>query len=71
MANPNASGTAYSTIATTIAVTFLHDGLTEIANGFPVKIVLPCEGTGYEVGSMSVIKARGISTTRKNSTIGR
>jgi iron(III) transport system substrate-binding protein len=96
MANPNASGTAYSTIATlvqifgedkafellkawhrninnyprsgvgpvravgrgetAIAVTFLHDGMTEIANGFPVKIVVPCEGTGYEVGSMSIVK---------------
>ena len=106
MANPNASGTAYSTIATfvqifgedkafelmkgmhrntnnyprtgagairavargetTIGVTFLHDGLTEIANGFPVKIVVPCEGTGYEVGSMSIIKgARNLDNARK------
>src|SRR5262245_52556050 len=96
MANPNASGTAYSTIATlvqifgeakafellkawhkninnyprsgvgpvravgrgetAVAVTFLHDAQTEIANGFPVKIVIPCEGTGYEVGSMSIVK---------------
>ncbi len=88
IANPNASGTAYSTIATfvqifgedkafellkgmhrntnnyprtgagairaagrgetTIAVTFLHDGVTEIASGFPVKVVAPCEGTGFE-----------------------
>jgi iron(III) transport system substrate-binding protein len=106
MANPNASGTAYSTIATfvqifgedkafellkgmhrntnnyprtgagairavargetSIGVTFLHDGLTEIANGFPVKIVVPCEGTGYEVGSMSIIKgARNLDNARK------
>jgi iron(III) transport system substrate-binding protein len=39
-----------------IGVTFLHDGVTEIANGFPVKLVVPCEGTGYEVGAMSIVK---------------
>ena len=41
---------------TTIAVTFMHDGISEIANGFPVKVGVPCEGTGFEVGSMSIIK---------------
>ena len=106
MANPNASGTAYSTVATlvqifgedkafemlkawhrnisnyprtgvgpvraasrgetTIAVTFMHDAQTEIANGFPVKIVSPCEGTGYEVGSMSIVKgARNLENAKK------
>ena len=106
MANPNASGTAYSTLATfvqifgedkafelmkgmhkntnnyprtgagairavargetTIGVTFLHDGVTEIANGFPVKIVVPCEGTGYEVGSMSIVKgAKNLDNAKK------
>jgi len=106
MANPNASGTAYATLATFIqifgedkafelmkgmhrntnnyprsgpgavravargetgvGVTFLHDGMTEIANGFPVKIVVPCEGTGYEVGSMSIVKgAKNLDNARK------
>lgn len=106
MANPNASGTAYSTIATFIqifgedkafelmkamhrntnsyprsgvgsiraaargetgiAVTFLHDGVTEIANGFPIKLVVPCEGTGYEVGSMSIVKnAKNMESAKK------
>ena len=23
--------------------------------GFPIKVVAPCEGTGYEIGSMSII----------------
>jgi iron(III) transport system substrate-binding protein len=95
MANPNASGTAYATLATFvqifgedkafellkamhkntnnyprsgvgsiraaargetgIAVTFLHDGVTEIEAGFPIKLVVPCEGTGYEIGSLSLI----------------
>ena len=39
---------------------------TEIANGFPVKIVVPCEGTGYEVGSMSLVKgARNLDNAQK------
>ena len=51
---------------TSIGVTFLHDGITEIANGFPVKIVVPCEGTGYEVGSMSIVKgARNLDNAKK------
>jgi iron(III) transport system substrate-binding protein len=41
---------------TTIAVTFLHEAVTEIVNGFPIKLVVPCEGTGYELGSISIIK---------------
>ena len=106
MANPNASGTAYATLATIIqifgedkafellkgmhrninnyprtgvggvraaargetavAVTFLHDGVTEIVSGFPIKLVVPCEGTGYEVGSMSIIKgARNLDSAKK------
>lgn len=40
----------------TIGVIFMHDGVTQAVNGFPVAVVAPCEGTGYEVGSMSIIK---------------
>jgi len=106
IANPNASGTAYATLATFvqvfgedkafellkdmhkntnsyprngvgpiravgrgetgIGVTFLHDGATEIANGFPVKLIVPCEGTGYEIGSMSIVKgARNLDSAKK------
>ncbi len=106
MANPNASGTAYATLATFvqifgedkafellkamhkntnnyprsgvgsiraaargetgIAVTFLHDGVTEIEAGFPIKLVVPCEGTGYEIGSMSIIKgAKNLDNAKK------
>ena len=50
----------------TIAVTFLHDGLAEIAAGFPIKVVVPCEGTGYEIGSMSIIKgARNLENAKR------
>ena len=51
---------------TAIAVTFLHDGVTEIQAGFPVKLVVPCEGTGYEVGSMSIVKgAKNMENAKK------
>ncbi len=106
MANPNSSGTAYTTLATivqifgekegfefmkalhkninqytksgsapikaaargetTIGITFQHDIVTQVVNGFPVEIVSPCEGTGYEIGSMSIIKgARNLESAKK------
>lgn len=106
MANPNASGTAYTAIATLVqlfgeeeafkllaamhknisqyarqgvgpikatargenlvAVSFIHDVVTEAQAGFPVKSVAPCEGTGYEIGSLSIVKgARNLDNARK------
>ena len=41
---------------TLIGITFLHDLVTMAVGGAPLKLVAPCEGTGYEVGSMSIIK---------------
>ncbi len=41
---------------TAIGITFMHDIMKQVKKGFPVKIVAPCEGTGYEVGSMSIVK---------------
>lgn len=106
MANPNSSGTAYTTLATivqilgedkgfefmkglhkninnytksgsapikaaargenTIGIVFLHDAVKQAANGFPIVSVAPCEGTGYEIGSMSIIKgARNLDEAKK------
>jgi iron(III) transport system substrate-binding protein len=106
MANPNASGTAYTAIATIVqvmgedaafvylkalhrninqyprsgvapikaaargetvaSVSFIHDVVTEAQAGFPVKGAAPCEGTGYEIGSMSIVKgARNLDNARK------
>ena len=31
----------------------MHDMVTMAVDGAPVKVVAPCEGTGYEIGSMS------------------
>lgn len=41
---------------TTVGIMFLHDAVAEAVEGFPVKTAAPCEGTGYEIGSMSLIK---------------
>jgi iron(III) transport system substrate-binding protein len=106
MANPNASGTAYTAVATlvqlmgedqafaylkdlhknvsaypksgtgpikavargetAISVSFVHDGPGETLAGFPVKTATPCEGTGYEIGSLSIVKgARNLDGAKK------
>jgi iron(III) transport system substrate-binding protein len=106
MANPNASGTAYTAIATIVqlfgeeeafkylkalhrninnyprsgvgpikavargetlaSVSFIHDVVTEAQAGFPVKGAAPCEGTGYEIGSMSIVKgARNLENAKR------
>ncbi len=96
VANPNSSGTAYTTLATLVqimgedkafeflkemnnnvsqytksgsapvkaaargetglGIVFQHDAVAQAASGFPIKTVAPCEGTGYEIGSMSLVK---------------
>ena len=39
----------------TIGIVFMHDAVKQAVSGFPVKVVAPCEGTGYEIGSMSIV----------------
>ncbi len=96
VADPNASGTAYTLMATVIQVmgeeqgfdylkklhrnvnqytksgaapakavglgetmtgiVFMHDLVTMKVQGMPIEVVAPCEGTGYEIGSMSTVK---------------
>lgn len=41
---------------TGIAIAFMHDMVTQIVDGAPVKTLAPCEGTGYETGSVSLVK---------------
>lgn len=51
---------------TAISVNFVHDVPGEVMQGFPVKGVTPCEGTGYEIGSMSIVKgARNLTNAKK------
>jgi iron(III) transport system substrate-binding protein len=40
---------------TMVSISFVHDAVTESNAGFPVGYSIPCEGSGYEVGSMSII----------------
>ena len=40
---------------TGIGIVFMHDAVAQANEGFPVEVVAPCEGTGYEVGSMSIV----------------
>jgi ABC-type Fe3+ transport system, periplasmic component len=51
---------------TGIGIVFLHDAVSQAVEGFPVKSVAPCEGTGYEIGSMSIIKgAKNLESAKK------
>ena len=51
---------------TAVGITFMHDMMTMVVDGAPVKVVAPCEGTGYEIGSMSLVKgARNPENARK------
>ena len=106
IANPNSSGTAYTTLATmmqlfgegggfdymkglhknvnqytksgsapikasargesTVGIVFMHDAVKQAVSGFPIKVVAPCEGTGYEIGSMSIIDgARNMDSAKE------
>jgi iron(III) transport system substrate-binding protein len=50
---------------TAIGIVFLHDAVAQTVEGFPVKSVAPCEGTGYEIGSMSIVKgARNMESAK-------
>jgi len=39
-----------------IGIVFAHDGLKPSAQGYPVEVTFPSDGTGYEVGGMALIK---------------
>jgi iron(III) transport system substrate-binding protein len=49
-----------------VGSTVLHGVINEIVKGFPVLPVLPCEGVGYEIGAVAIIKgARNPEMARK------
>ncbi|MCR8726081.1 ABC transporter substrate-binding protein [Frigidibacter sp. ROC022] len=96
IADPNSSGTAYTTLATLVqimgedeafeflgklnenvaqytksgsapvkaaargetglGIVFQHDAVAQAVAGFPIAVGSPCEGTGYEIGSMSLVE---------------
>ena len=50
----------------TIGVVFVHGAVKQAVSGFPIEAVSPCEGTGYEIGSASIIKgARNLESAKK------
>jgi iron(III) transport system substrate-binding protein len=51
---------------TTVSISFVHDGPGEAMQGFPVATITPSDGTGAEIGSMSIIKgARNVDAAKK------
>ena len=51
---------------TMVSISFVHDVTTEATQGFPVGSATPSEGTGAEIGSMSIIKgARNMEAAKK------
>ncbi|MGI8894743.1 MAG: ABC transporter substrate-binding protein [Casimicrobiaceae bacterium] len=58
--------TAVTRGETLVGSTVLHGVINEIVKGFPVAPILPCEGVGYEVGSMAIIKgSRNLEAARR------
>ncbi len=51
---------------TGVAIGFLALAAGEAKQGLPVKTLVPCEGTGYEIGAMSLVKgARNAEQARR------
>ena len=49
-----------------IGIGFLHDYALEKQNGAPLELIAPCEGTGYELGGVSILKgARNLDNAKK------
>lgn len=50
----------------TLSISFVHDGPGEKAQGFPLETITPSDGTGAEIGSMSIVKgARNMEAAKK------
>ncbi len=39
-----------------VGVTFIHDALDQVLKGFPITYGAPFDGTGYEIGGLSLVK---------------
>ena len=50
-----APGEAASRGESTVAIEFMHDLIKQKVAGFPIAVVPACEGTGFEIGGMSII----------------
>ncbi|MDJ0915269.1 MAG: ABC transporter substrate-binding protein [Desulfobacterales bacterium] len=62
----SAPGKAAARGETMIGIGFLHDHALQKSNGFPLELVVPSEGTGYEIGGLSIIKgARNMENAKR------
>lgn len=51
---------------TSVSISFVHDGVGEKMAGFPLDTITPADGTGAEIGSMSIIKGtRNLEAAKK------
>ena len=51
---------------TSVSISFVHDGEGEKMQGFPLETVTPSDGTGAEIGSMTIVKgARNLEVAKK------
>jgi len=50
---------------TAIGIGFLHDYSLEKEQGAPLELISPCEGTGYEIGGVSILKGARNSENAK------
>lgn len=49
-----------------VSISFVHDAPGEKAQGFPIDAITPTDGTGAEIGSMSIVKgARNLENAKK------
>jgi iron(III) transport system substrate-binding protein len=49
-----------------VSISFVHDAPGEKAQGFPIDAITPSDGTGAEIGSMSIVKgARNLENAKK------
>jgi iron(III) transport system substrate-binding protein len=49
-----------------VSISFVHDAPGEKAQGFPIEAITPTDGTGAEIGSMSIVKgARNLENAKK------
>lgn len=59
MAQYTSSGAAPGQMAgrgeVAVAIQFMHDGVKFAEQGFPLEVIAPEEGTGYEIGGISLI----------------
>jgi iron(III) transport system substrate-binding protein len=51
---------------TAVSISFVHDGPGEKAQGFPLETITPADGTGAEIGSLSIVRgARNLEAAKR------